>query len=194
MDDETDELEIRRVLTQADVDELRETWKRYQLASDVMSGSEYAGMDVSAAVTAALDGNSETGSYSDRAADLASTQEPDKGISAKNFWSTAGIAASVVFAVLVGVQQLGNWISHPDARAVGPEPSVTSTYPANHSAEQDTGAIASVDDMTATRPFTDEQARRLNEYLLRHAEHASFGPKPGVVPIARVASFNMDGQ
>jgi len=41
--------------------------------------------------------------------------------------------------------------------------------------------------------FTEEHARRFNEYLLRHAEHSVISSHSGMMPLARVASVNAVG-
>lgn len=92
MDNEADELELRRVLAACGEDaELRSTWSRYQLARSVMHREPtLPKLDIAAAVSAAL-------------ADEAAPPKAEKGP-----WRMVGrlaVAASVTLAVLAGVRQ-----------------------------------------------------------------------------------------
>lgn len=91
MDNEADELELRRVLAACGEDaELRSTWSRYQLARSVMHREPtLPKLDIAAAVSAAL-------------ADEAAPPKAEKGP-----WRMVGrlaVAASVTLAVLAGVR------------------------------------------------------------------------------------------
>src|SRR5690606_7472372 len=91
MDNEADELELRRVLAAAGDDaELRGTWARYQMARAVMHKELLEPrLDIAAAVSAAL------------------ADEPTPGKVGGAPWRTLGrvaVAASVTLAVLVGVR------------------------------------------------------------------------------------------
>jgi sigma-E factor negative regulatory protein RseA len=89
MDNEADELELRRVLNAFDDAETRDTWSRYQVARAVMHKDLLLPrLDIAAAVSAAL---------------------ADEAVPAKFPWSMAqpgspGVAASVTVAVLAGVR------------------------------------------------------------------------------------------
>lgn len=98
VDGENNELDLRRVLKQSAADdELRETWRRYQLMGSVIRGDKDIAptIDISAGVMAAI---------ADEPAHKAS------GSSRVKTWlegmGKAGIAAAVAAGVLVGVQQL----------------------------------------------------------------------------------------
>ena len=92
MDNQADELELRRVLAASDDPELRATWMRYQLARAVMHKDLLEPrLDIAAAVSAAL---------ADEPAHTAAT--PQRGV-----WRSVGrlaVAASVTVAVLAGVR------------------------------------------------------------------------------------------
>ena len=95
MDNEADELELRRVLAAAGDDaELRGTWARYQMARAVMHKELLEPrLDIAAAVSAAL------------------ADEPTPGKVVGAPWRTLGrvaVAASVTLAVLVGVRFYNN--------------------------------------------------------------------------------------
>src|SRR3990167_5980490 len=91
MDNQADELELRRVLAASDDPELRATWSRYQIARAVMHKELLEPrLDIAAAVSAAL---------ADDVAPVA--QQLQRGP-----WRTVGrlaVAASVTVAVLAGV-------------------------------------------------------------------------------------------
>lgn len=90
MDNEADELELRRVLNACDDVETRETWARYQIARAVMHKDLLLPrLDIAAAVSAAL-------------ADEAVPAKVSRGP-----WRSLGrlaVAASVTLAVLAGVR------------------------------------------------------------------------------------------
>ena len=90
MDDEADELELRRVLASIDNVEQRATWARYQVARAAMHKELLLPeLDLTKGVNAALD------------------QEAAPSVPAKGAWHTLGriaIAASVTLAVLAGVR------------------------------------------------------------------------------------------
>lgn len=90
MDNEADELELRRVLNAFDDVETRETWARYQIARAVMHKDLLLPrLDIAAAVSAAL---------ADEAVPAKASRGP---------WRSLGrlaVAASVTIAVLAGVR------------------------------------------------------------------------------------------
>ena len=63
MDDEADELSVRRLLSYPEQNQVREQWRRWQQIRDLMHGGHgpAEGMDVSASVRAVLDGRSGAG-------------------------------------------------------------------------------------------------------------------------------------
>lgn len=92
MDNEADELELRRVLSASDNAELRATWARYQLARAAMHKDLLVpDLDIAAAVSAAL---------KDETVPVA--EKPVRGLW-RNFGRIA-VAASVTLAVLAGVR------------------------------------------------------------------------------------------
>ena len=90
MDNEADELELRRVLNAVDEVETRETWARYQIARAAMHKELLLPrLDIAAAVSAAL---------ADEAVPAKASRGP---------WRSLGrlaVAASVTMAVLAGVR------------------------------------------------------------------------------------------
>lgn len=187
MDDEANELELQRVLSNVD-DELATVWNRYHQVRQVVRDCEpdVMNIDIRASLALELDG-----SAADTKVPFASGNEPsgDKaatGITARRFSlvKSFGIAASVAVAVLVGVQY----------QSVEPAsgPLIADAQPGASLLE--TGNQTSVIKMPKIHvEFDERHARRFNEYLLRHAEHSAFGSSQGIMPLARVASVNSVG-
>ena len=111
MDNEADELELRRVLAACGEDaELRSTWSRYQLARSVMHREPtLPKLDIAAAVSAAL-------------ADEAAPPKAEKGP-----WRMVGrlaVAASVTLAVLAGVRLYNQNDAPPQMAQQGTTPQI----------------------------------------------------------------------
>ena len=179
MDNEADELELRRVLNACDDVETRETWARYQIARAVMHKDLLLPrLDIAAAVSAAL-------------ADEASPAKASRGP-----WRSLGrlaVAASVTLAVLAGVRlynqdeiagaELAQQSSQP-ALAV-PQvkgPAVLAGY--NESSEA-TGPMAN--GVLQGQPGWQDQ--RLPGYLRQHARQAALKGTESALPYARAASL-----
>ncbi|KPU50776.1 hypothetical protein AN403_92 [Pseudomonas fluorescens] len=179
MDNEADELELRRVLNACDDVETRDTWARYQIARAVMHKDLLLPrLDIAAAVSAAL-------------ADEAVPAKPSRGP-----WRSLGrlaVAASVTLAVLAGVRlynqdeiagvELAQQSSQP-ALAV-PQvkgPAVLAGY--NESSEA-TGPMAS--GVLQGQPGWHDQ--RLPGYLRQHAQQAALKGTESALPYARAASL-----
>jgi sigma-E factor negative regulatory protein RseA len=99
LDGEADELEIRRVLSQVDDDqELRQTWRRYNLARDVMDGQRETchAVDISARVMARIEQEQ--------------ADSPVTGLGRKLLRPVASfaVAASVAATVVIGGQQIAS--------------------------------------------------------------------------------------
>lgn len=111
MDNEADELELRRVLAACGEDaELRSTWSRYQLARSVMHREPtLPKLDIAAAVSAAL-------------ADEAAPPKAEKGP-----WRMVGrlaVAALVTLAVLAGVRLYNQNDALPQMAQQGTTPQI----------------------------------------------------------------------
>jgi sigma-E factor negative regulatory protein RseA len=112
MDNEADELELRRVLNAVDDAETRATWSRYQVARAAMHKELLLpNLDIASAVSAAL---------ADEAVPAKVKQGPWRSI------GRLAVAASVTVAVLAGVRcttrtrsRVPNWL--PAACPAGPE-------------------------------------------------------------------------
>lgn len=183
MDDEANELELERVLSQLGGDaELRQIWLRYNLGSSAVHGDQLAHLDwdISARVQSALQ-DSHTGAASPAVEGY--RQRLMRPL------ISVGVAASVALTVVVGGQQLariddktsygyGQSVAANSApvgvfggtvlQANYPGPTVPSLQPATRDAYQD---IAQ---------------QRMRWYMQQHAEQAALNSPQGLVPFARV--------
>jgi sigma-E factor negative regulatory protein RseA len=175
MDNEADELELRRVLAASDDAELRGTWSRYQLARAVMHKELLEPrLDIAAAVSAAL---------ADEALPAKAVRGP---------WRTLGrvaVAASVTLAVLVGVRfynqdelagaqlaQQGNQPSLVLPQVQGP--AVLAGYSEGATAQQ-----------SPVQSGSGWHEQRLPTYLRQHAQQAAASGADSALPYARAASL-----
>lgn len=177
MDNEADELELRRVLAAAGDDaELRGTWSRYQLARAVMHKELLEPrLDIAAAVSAAL------------------AEETLPAPAAKRSWRTLGrvaVAASVTLAVLAGVRfynqdelsgaQLAQQAGQPGLTLPQVQgPAVLAGY---------TESAAPVR-QNVQQPASGWYEQRLPNYLRQHAQQAAASGNDSVLPYARAASL-----
>ncbi|MCS3836532.1 sigma-E factor negative regulatory protein RseA [Pseudomonas sp. JAI111] len=179
MDNEADELELRRVLNAFDDVETRETWARYQIARAVMHKDLLLPrLDIAAAVSAAL---------ADEAVPAKASRSP---------WRSLGrlaVAASVTVAVLAGVRlynqdeiagvELAQRSSQQSL--VAPQvkgPAVLAGY--NESSDA-TGPMAN--GVLQGQPGWHDQ--RLPGYLRQHAQQAALKGTESALPYARAASL-----
>jgi len=179
MDNEADELELRRVLNACDDVETRDTWARYQIARAVMHKDLLLPrLDIAAAVSAAL-------------ADETVPAKVSRGP-----WRSLGrlaVAASVTLAVLAGVRLYnqdeiaGVELAHQSSQQnlVAPQvkgPAVLAGY--NESSEA-TGPMAN--GVLQGQPGWHDQ--RLPGYLRQHAQQAALKGTESALPYARAASL-----
>ncbi|UFH48565.1 sigma-E factor negative regulatory protein [Pseudomonas sp. KNUC1026] len=180
MDNEADELELRRVLNAIDDQETRATWSRYQIARAAMHKELLnPRLDLAVAVSAAL----------------ADEAEPAK--SAPRRWRSLGrmaVAASVTFAVLAGVRlynqdeingaQLAQQQSAQPS-VVAPQaqgPAVLANY--TESAEPAKGPMSN----GALQNQAGWQGEKMPGYLRQHAQEAAMKGAESALPYARAAS------
>lgn len=191
MDNEADELEIRRVLQSSESDPaLRSTWDRYQLARAVMHKEPWQPkIDLSAGIAAVI---------ADEPVPLLAQPKSPK------LWqnlSRLAVAASVTMAVLVGVNMFNQEGALTDPVMVAelpPEVAVpVTTAPAAVSGSQGGAVLAgfsqqphlsaeSVADQVAPSAW---QEQRIGNYLRQHAGHSSRFETPQLLPYARAASL-----
>ncbi|HBO8548346.1 TPA: sigma-E factor negative regulatory protein [Pseudomonas aeruginosa] len=173
MDNEADELELRRVLAACGEDaELRSTWSRYQLARSVMHREPtLPKLDIAAAVSAAL-------------ADEAAPPKAEKGP-----WRMVGrlaVAASVTLAVLAGVRLYNQNDALPQMAQQGttrrsPCPAVLAGY------SEEQGAPQVITNSSSSDTRWHEQ--RLPIYLRQHVQQSAVSGTESALPYARAASL-----
>lgn len=173
MDDQADELAVRRVLSQAGKSEVREQWHRWQQLRSLMHDErrDLAALDVSAAVRAALD---ETPTQ----AQLPDVPARTTSVGRSMRWSAV---AAVSLALLVGFGAGAQW-----GVPVGDSEAALAAGVAGQSiqAGSETGAIPEI----ALQGLDEEQREQMSRYLLEHAQHNSVGMGYGTMGYARVAS------
>ncbi len=180
MDNEADELELRRVLA-GDNPELRATWSRYQLARAAMHKELIEPrLDIAAAVSAAL-------------ADEAAPAQPQR-----SGWKGLGrlaVAASVTVAVLAGVRLYNQSdVAGPQLAQQAAQPSISvpqanqgPTVLAGYSEGQ---AEVPVQTAADNAPIERWHEERLPAYVRQHAQQAAFGTgSDSALPYARAASM-----
>lgn len=170
MDDQADELAVRRVLSQAGKPEVQGQWRRWQQLRSLMHDErrDLASLDVSAAVRASLD---ETPSRTPL------PEAPAKSASARRSMRWSAVAA-VSLALLVGFGAGAQWgVPTGESKA---------TLAAGVAAQTD-GLSSPVPEI-ALQGLDEEQREQMSRYLLEHAQHNSVGMGYGTMGYARVAS------
>ncbi|WP_120993001.1 RNA polymerase subunit sigma [Stutzerimonas urumqiensis] len=184
MDNEADELEIRRVLAGCSDAETRATWARYQLARAAMHKEPvFPKLDIASAVSAAL-----------------ADEEVPVAARKRTGWQAVGrlaVAASVTVAVLAGVRL------YNQNEAVGPQMAQQAVQPAPASiavpqTTQGPAMLAGYSEGKVAAPVEPAaqggegwHEKRLPEYVRKHAQQAAFGGgSEGALPYARAASMD----
>jgi len=193
IDNEAEELELRRVLNASNDPELRATWSRYQIARAAMHNEPFsAQIDLSASIMAAIDAEP---------ALVAEQTNHQVGIVAQPakertmpWLGRLAVAASVTLAVLGGVRFYNQDTVQQDAMLVQSEQRLPAT---NQS--QSPVVLASYGTQSApvaTAQTASEQdlwyERRVPNYLRQHAQQTSVNQAEASLPYARAAS--LEGQ
>ncbi len=188
MDDEANELELQRVLSHVDPDELRDTWQRYHHVRDLMREeatslhhSAEQQIDIRAGV-AEMIAREETQGSTDEAPVTALNDTLDSRSRRGRLAGLLTVAASALFALVFVWQN----VSSENAAL---------ELPLAQQSQPDSAAQL---DVAQRQPkiieqFSEAHAKRFNEYLLRHAEQTVGGIAPAGLPLARVASVNSVG-
>jgi len=190
IDNEADELELRRVLNASHEPEVREAWSRYQVARAAMHNEPLSvEVDLSARIMAAIN--------DEPALTVAQAGQPESVSVKRTPWfARIAVAASVTIAVLGGVRfynqdaaQQDVMLAQSDLRlpaitqSQNPSPVVLASY----SAQGDKAAI------TQAAPGDDSWYElRLPSYLRQHAQQTSVNKTESGLPYARAAS--LEGQ
>ncbi|MBQ0746914.1 MAG: sigma-E factor negative regulatory protein [Marinobacter sp.] len=181
MDDEADELSVRRLLCHEGQDDVRAQWQRWQGIHDLMhrGHSPAEGVDVSVAVREVLDGRirSQVLAVSD------SREAPRR-------WQWPAVAM-VAVALLVGFGAGAGWDAgetSPSALASAPVTEVQAPD-AESAGAVSAGERAPVQEV-ALQGLDEKQWEHMSRYLLEHAQHNSVGAGQGSVGYARLVSAN----
>jgi sigma-E factor negative regulatory protein RseA len=221
VDGEADELEVRRALNQFEQDEeLRERWSRYQLMGALMREEPVTTMDLSKGIMQAIAGEPMDEVPARQTSDNDDAQspviaEPGHSLRKRSGWIASGaVAASVTLAVLLGVRVIdevglvkADAVASADVQAAESKrvagSDITVSAPANAAFETGLNfnsgnvSLASMDTSAAESTLTEEQLRdaqnRLHDYVMQHSEHAALNTGRGLMPFARVTSFEQGG-
>jgi sigma-E factor negative regulatory protein RseA len=186
LDDEANELELERVLSQMSSDaELRQTWLRFNMANHALHGEQLAHLnwDISARVQSARDGSQSGTSAPARKGFKQRLMRP---------LISVGVAASVALTVVIGGQQLagiGSADRYGNAPSVAASPSPVGLL--NSLGATTLQASYGTQPMPVLQPATrsayqDLAQQRLRRYMQAHAEQAALNSPQGLVPFARV--------
>ncbi|WP_404368844.1 sigma-E factor negative regulatory protein [Marinobacter sp.] len=169
MDDQADELSVRRLLSHGDHEEVRGQWQRWQQVRELMHGTTPSSVDISHRVRDSLDGTR-----------ASVPPAPSRNISAaaaqtwpRRSWS---VVATVAMALAVGFGAGAGWQTSEESVPVM------------------AGAPAAISSQSADVPevalqgLDEAQREHLSRYLLEHAQHNSIGAGGGSVGYARLVS------
>lgn len=175
MDDEADELAVRRLLSSSEREAVCDQWQRWQhlrnLMHDESSGAPVA-VNVAEAVRQQLNGSqSSAGLRADTMGD-SSAVRPQRRLSA---------IALVALSVLIGFGMGASWDSS------NPE-SATQAAAVRVAAGEQTDVPE-----VAIQGLDQQQWETFSRYLLEHAQHNSVGAGRGAVGYARLASVSGPG-
>lgn len=169
MDDEADELSVRRLLSHGGQSDVCDQWQRWQQVRDLMHGgrSPVDRVDVSAGVRAVLDGHATPPARKNTVVHKAPVRWQ---------WPAAAMAS---VALLVGFGVGAGW----ESVGIAPEASV---------AEASSGKAHKAESIheVALQGLDKEQWEYMNRYLLEHAQHNSVGAGQGSMGYARLVSAN----
>ncbi|WP_286785989.1 MULTISPECIES: sigma-E factor negative regulatory protein [Pseudomonas] len=178
MDNEADQLELRRVIAASDDADVRATWSRYQVARAVMHKELLVPhLDIASAVSAAI----------------AEEKVPGKVSTAWRSVGRLAVAASVTVAVLAGVRFYNQ-------DEVGGVQLAQQAQPSQVTVPQQVAGGAVLAGFTANGAQAEtpvaadgNQAawhdQRLAEYLRQHAQQSASNGVEGPLPYARAASL-----
>lgn len=186
LDDEANELEVRRVLSQVDSEpELRQTWRRYNITRQVMAGQQpFLSVDISGRV------REEIQQTDSDAISPGLRQRMMRPI------ASFAVAASVAATVVIGGQQIAS-LGGVDQSAGGTQAVAASASPVGlvnslgATTVQASYGTRSVPVLQpATRTAYRELARqRMDRYMQEHAEQAALNTPQGLIPFARVSEI-----
>ncbi|HEV8078028.1 MAG TPA: sigma-E factor negative regulatory protein [Marinobacter sp.] len=176
MDDEADELAVRRLLSCSDQDEVRGQWQRWQQIHDLMHGAGTAAdsvspaADVSAGVWQRLDGK------------VPAPEHHTAKATGGQRWHWPAVAM-ITLALVVGFGAGSGWQSAGEIELVAVQTA----------AESNATAMAASVSEVSLQGLDDRQRQQIHRYLLEHAQHNSVGAGRGSVGYARLVSADAGG-
>ena len=200
MDDESNELELQRILAHSDSEGVQAVWARYHEVRRVIKQDSDGQLkiDVSAGVAAAIRNEASIGrdtfsresesvespnaTQSVTFIDAKKTADDSRRRASLGGRAWLALAASVAFAFVFTLQG-------DDEQVIDQLPTVAASSPP----ESLLLKVGSSDEPKIIAEMTEEHARQFGQYLLRHAEHSVRGTQSGFMPLARVASVNSVG-
>jgi sigma-E factor negative regulatory protein RseA len=202
MDGEASEQDLESVLEQLDEATVRQTWSRFQAARQCLDAGAQASqwdVDLSRRIMSALEDDPSPVMESPFTEEM-----PAPVIRPVGRWqqfarpvASFAVAASVFAAVFVGTQYFGSPADTPGAD--GPPAVVAERLSAGGMVNTLGGTAVRADFATpgfrTSQPVADYDgiARdRLRRYLLPHTEEATLNAPQGMMPFARVASFEVE--
>ncbi|MFT3930086.1 MAG: sigma-E factor negative regulatory protein [Spongiibacteraceae bacterium] len=181
IDGEADELELRRILANADTQEVRESWRSYHLQRDMLNGGDmrFAHIDISLNIQSVL------------------AEESLPAVAGSRWWrpfASVAVAASVAAVVVVGARGLNS--NGNDAAVAQSNISAAGVFPVG-SFSSPVSNVAVGAAMMSSPAFAqpaaldpDQFARqRLQQYLLRHTERAALNNGQGVISFSKVSEL-----
>lgn len=181
MDDQADELSVRRLLSHAGQDEVRSQWRRWQGIRDLMHDGHMPvkTVDVSNQVRQTLDG----GPQERHPTDI----EVPVSTAPKSHWHWP-VVAMVALSLVIGFGVGAGWESGSSSGALNASTAGSSFTAADSETLAKAGNRTEPVEEIALQGLDEEQWEHLSRYLLEHAQHNSVGAGRGSVGYARVAS------
>lgn len=182
VDGEASEMELQRVLANANNAEVRDCWRAYQLTRGALSGDslQFAHVDLSARISAVLEheGVPAAAAVSRRLA----WRKPAGGLA---------VAATVAAVVVMGGQMLRSG----DEAAPLADAARGRVFPASVATTPASGETTVSSDFSGLAPAAavdpdQEAGRQLDKLLLQHTERAVIGSGKGTIPYARLPAVD----
>jgi sigma-E factor negative regulatory protein RseA len=184
MDGEADELEIRRVLNQLDKDdELSDSWKNYHLMGSLMRDESFDSIDLTQGINSVLDGELAPNGTADTT--VTKLLDASKAEGQRSAWykplTSVAVAASVTFAVLLGVQ------------SIEPNDGLGLADASLHALQSPQGELTASTLTLEEQQQLESAQQQLQDYVLQHSSDTNEDEK-GVLPFARVVEFQTQGK
>ncbi|MDX1459146.1 MAG: RseA family anti-sigma factor [Marinobacter sp.] len=175
LDDQADELSVRRVLSHSEQQEVRSQWQRWHQLRGLLQDGQSAleRIDISQQVRQSLSG----------AEPVLAPSSPDLEPRSPTNWHWPAIAM-VLTGLVIGFGMGTGWEVRQDREAVLASEIVP--VQAEIAQAPTAGAVPEV----ALQGLDEQQLEHLSRYLLEHAQHNSVGAGRGAVGYARLASVS----